>query len=296
MVLQSNPDELTTAWRALTGNQTTLEGWRTIAISKASTIPLYAGRSLPGNEESLLVGFKNTFISRNTILPEGHGFNVNQIYFGNNPDIYSWFALCRQNNDNLGILSPEMEVGLFGELTLLNDIIMNGMPSLFAVESWQGPMKGIHDFSLGSGAIEVKSTIAQQSFNVTIGSLEQLDDSLVQPLFLAGIRLSLSDSGKTLTEIIDYLRKFNCQNATSLNIFNNRLLHAGFYDPFSDRYKRRFNVIEKKILLVSSIFPRLVHWNIAKEIRKVKYEIDLELIKNCDIQLLDALKQTGVID
>lgn len=207
--------------------------------------------------------------------------------------IAAWQDFMRRSGD--GVLGPEAEVGLFGELELLRDLISGGLHATLAVEAWQGPLDGIHDFVLGTGAIEVKSTLAPSGFPAMIGSLEQLDDSRIRPLFLAGIRLALNVSGKTLADQVCELRDLMREESAAQGIFDSRLLHAGFLDAGADRYTRRFSRIGKKIMKVSGDFPRLTPANVAIEIRRARYEIDLDLVSAEDVELAHALEQTGMI-
>ena len=111
--------------------------------------------------------------------------------------IRAWQDFMRRGGD--GVLGPEAEVGLFGELELLRDIILAGLPAIVAVRAWQGPLDGVQDFALGVGAIEVKCTVSPGSFPATVGSLDQLDDSLGSGRFtLPGVRLALTAWGRTL--------------------------------------------------------------------------------------------------
>ena len=57
-------------------------------------------------------------------------------------------------------LSPESEIGLAGELTLLRAIIDAGLPLASAIESWVGPLDGVRDFEMGTGSLEVKATLS----------------------------------------------------------------------------------------------------------------------------------------
>jgi len=98
----------------------------------------------------------------------------------------AWQEFMRRGSQ---VLSPEAEIGLTGELMLLRAIINAGVPSALAIESWVGPLDAIQDFALGTGALEVKATLSAVGFPAKIGSLEQLDDSTRQPLFVAGVRL-----------------------------------------------------------------------------------------------------------
>jgi hypothetical protein len=90
-----------------------------------------------------------------------------------------------------GVLSEEAEQGLFGELVMLERMIGAGVPAGSVLDAWQGPLDGLQDFVVGTGAIEVKTTHSAGGFPATISSLEQLDESLRQPLFVAAVRLAL---------------------------------------------------------------------------------------------------------
>lgn len=207
--------------------------------------------------------------------------------------IRAWQDFMRRGGD--GVLGPEAEVGLFGELELLRDIILAGLPAIVAVEAWQGPLDGVQDFALGVGAIEVKCTVSPGSFPATVSSLDQLDDSLIRPLYLAGVRLALTASGRTLPEQVGELRDLVREELTALALFDSRLLHAGFLDAVAERYTRRFLRTGEKILQVSDAFPRLTRANVAIEIRRARYEIDLDLVSVGDVGIEHALRQLEVI-
>lgn len=207
--------------------------------------------------------------------------------------IRAWQDFMRRGGD--GVLSPEAEVGLFGELEFLHDLISAGLPATTAVEAWQGPLDGIQDFILGPGAIEIKSTVSPSSFPATIGSLDQLDDSLTRPIFLAGIRLALTNSGRTLPDQVVGLRGLMADEPAALSLFGTRLLHAGFLEGTADRYTRRFSRMATRMLHVTDGFPRLTRANVAIEIRRARYEIDLDLISTGDLEIGHALRQLGMI-
>lgn len=207
--------------------------------------------------------------------------------------IRAWQDFMQRGSDD--VLSPEAELGLFGELEMLRNILSIGLPASTAVDAWQGPLDGLQDFAFGIGAVEVKSTVSSNGFSATIGSLEQLDNSLIQPLFLAGVRLSLDASGKTLPEMVNLLRDILRSDSVVLGMFNSRLLHAGFLDAVSERYTRRFLHVRTRVLAVIDSFPKLTRANVGIEIRKVRYELDLELVNHAEIELGRALEQLGVI-
>ena len=77
--------------------------------------------------------------------------------------------------------------------------------------------------------------------------------------------------------------------------FNTRLLHAGYFDQFVERYVRKFTYVGRRILEVSADFPRLTRGSVPIAIRDARYEIDLDLVPDGDFGLLDSLKKLGVV-
>lgn len=194
-----------------------------------------------------------------------------------------------------GLLSSEAELGLFGELVILDCIIVAGMPERQVVDSWQGPLDGLQDFMPGSGGIEVKATLSTGGFPATISSLEQLDDSLRQPLFLAAVRLALDSSGMTLPAKADAIRTRLGGNSAALDLFDVRLMQAGLLRAMAERYTRRFLTVSTVVLPVQDAFPRLTRAHVHSAIRTARYEIDLDLAGASGIDLARALELLGAI-
>lgn len=192
-------------------------------------------------------------------------------------------------------LSPEAEIGLIGELTLLRAIIEAGVSPAVAIESWVGPLDGIQDFELGTGALEVKATLSAVGFPAKIGSLEQLDDSTRQPLFVAGARLRQTDSGQNLPEIVETMRLTIKGEAESERLLTERLLAAGYIDSHADRYPRRFEQAGMRVVEVANDFPRLTSGKVPAGIMRAMYEIDLDKATGENVGAVGALKKMGAI-
>lgn len=189
-----------------------------------------------------------------------------------------------------GVLGPEAELGLFGELVVLEGILDQGVPAELAVEGWQGPLQGVQDFTFGTGAIEVKTTLAAAGFPARISSLEQLDDALVNPIFLAGVRAVLQDGGVTLPERIAALRG---RLGPSGVVFNMRLLHGGYDDEHAAEYTRRFTVSGVHILEVDAGLPRLTRTGLPVAIRSAEYHLDLDQLGAGGMPLTEVLNRLG---
>lgn len=191
-----------------------------------------------------------------------------------------------------GVLGSEAETGLFGELVFLQRLLEK-MPAGIAVDAWRGPLGGVQDFTLGTGAIEVKTTVKPHGFPAAIGTLDQLDDTHIQPLFIGAVRLSLDSSGLTLPEHASILRSRLAFEPTVLFIFNARLFHAGLFDANAGQYFRRFILSEFRIYRIFNEFPRLIRANVPIGIEKARYQIDLDRIRSPEIELDHALQQLG---
>jgi hypothetical protein len=194
-----------------------------------------------------------------------------------------------------GALDAEAELGLAGELVCLERMIDAGVDAHAAVESWHGPLDGLQDFELGSGAIEVKSTLSHDGFPATIMSLEQLDDSSRQPLLLFGCRFALAVDGLTLCDRIHALRLRLENDPAATARFENALLLAGFIDAHAQHYTRRIIVSDARFLRVDEAFPRLVAANVPAAIRRVRYEMDLDATGAAEFSLEDVLELTGAV-
>lgn len=192
-------------------------------------------------------------------------------------------------------LSAENEIGLVGELTLMEKMIEAGMAPEMAIRAWTGPFDGLRDYELGFGAVEVKTTIASVGMVVKIGSLDQLDDTNCQPLFLAAVKYALTENGQTLSEKISAIRDRLGFDPVTLLEFNHRVLAAGYLLEHSDQYSRRFTLREISILEVGEEFPRLTHGNVSLGVISARYEINLEPLFILDIGLATALKKLRMI-
>ena len=193
--------------------------------------------------------------------------------------------------DGSGVLTAEAEIGLYGELLVLRDILGARLPAALVLENWEGPLRGLHDFLIGTGAIEVKTTVGEKGFPALISSLEQLDASIRQPLFIVGIRLLIDGSGTTLPELAADLRRALHSDPVASGLFESRLVQAGLLETFADRYTRRFLHARTVVLPVDEKLPKLTRGNISIAIRKASYELDLDLTDAKEIDFQRAIEQ-----
>jgi hypothetical protein len=211
-----------------------------------------------------------------------------QLFLGR---IRSWQQFMKKNSEGL---NAEEELGLYGELECLDFLIDCGLPSYTLLEGWVGPLDGLQDFELGHGAIEVKSTLASEGFVAKILSLEQLNDSYRNPLFLCALRFTSDLEGWSLPQRVAAIREKIKPDTSALAVFENAMLHAGFRDMDADLYARRFRLIDSYFHLVNEKFPRLIPGNIPFGIRQARYEIEINANLGDTFPIMDVIKMIGM--
>ena len=206
--------------------------------------------------------------------------------------IRAWQDFMRRPRN--GVLAPEAELGLVGELVVLERLMAAGVDPVRAVDAWTGPSGGLPEFLADSQGLEVKTTLSVNGFPARISSLEQLDDSQGRPVLLAGVRLCLQSGGRTLPDIVGALRAQLGAPAHAQSMLELQLLKAGFFGAVAAQYVRRFHLGNIRIFAVDEAFPRLARSNVRPEIRAAEYEIDLDLVATPAMTLEDALSAHGV--
>lgn len=98
--------------------------------------------------------------------------------------------------------SRTLIVGLFGELTVLRDLVKQRGAG--AVALWRGPEGHRHDFA-SVNAIEVKTYSGVGSPKVTIHGASQLDPPTGHELHLVSLRIEESAEGETISEVVHEL-------------------------------------------------------------------------------------------
>lgn len=188
-----------------------------------------------------------------------------------------------------GLLSPDEELGLFGEVLMLRTLLEKGMPPAAAVQAWQGPVGGCQDFAINTGGIEVKSSASGGRFIARVSSLEQLDDSTRNPIFVAAMSLAGDEAGQTLGECISHVRS-QLDGDSALDMFTVRLLHAGYAERVASHYGRRCVLRTLRMLHVQGAFPRITRTGVPAGIVKARYEVDLDSAASHAVPLDVALQ------
>ena len=187
--------------------------------------------------------------------------------------IRRWQAFLEVAPEGLG---ADRQKGLYGELYFLERHLLPSVPSTFAVTSWTGPIRDVQDFSLGSVAVEVKTTAGKQHQRVRIASERQLDDRGLEALLL--FHLSVDDRenvGDTLSLIIQRIRGSLGSDASAAAEFEGLLFAAGYHDIHAPRYRTGYTVREANIFRVTDGFPRITEVELPEGVGDLSYSVAL---------------------
>jgi hypothetical protein len=101
-------------------------------------------------------------------------------------------------------LSDAAQRGLYGEIYFLRFFLTNYSDKNYCVKSWLGPENSIQDFQYANWAVEVKTTHGNNHQKIHITSERQLDDSIIEKIFLFHLSLDVRvGNGETLNSLID---------------------------------------------------------------------------------------------
>jgi len=172
-------------------------------------------------------------------------------------------------------LSLEDQKGLFGELYLLQKMIIATDKSLFCVNLWKGPELGIRDFEYNMWAVEVKTTTTHNQQKLFISSERQLDCSHLKNLYLFHLSVEVrTGSIFTLNSIIDNLKTKIGPNIQAMIVFNMKLLKAGYFKVDRKKYaKISYEIRAEKYYQVRDDFPRIEEKDLRTNVGNVKYSI-----------------------
>lgn len=172
-----------------------------------------------------------------------------------------------------GLLSPQEQRGLFGELSLMKIFLEMSIESASVVEAWKAPSGTNQDFYFGNIAIEVKTSISNNP-SIKIANEYQLDNSGYSSLYLAFFRLIELPSGEnTLSNLINEIRILLTDSDVD-RIFDSWIKYIGITSELEKEYNNTSYEIRKiQCYRVEEQFPKITAEMVNKAISQVSYEI-----------------------
>lgn len=174
-------------------------------------------------------------------------------------------------------LSDEAQRGLYGEIYFLRVFLNNASDKNYCLKSWLGSEKSIQDFQYSNWAVEVKTTHGNNHQKIHITSERQLDDSIVEKIFLYHLSLDIRvGNGESLNSLIDDVSELLNDNTMASNLFKLKLLESGFYDIHRPLYEERgYTIRQENLYRVFGNFPRITENQIPIGVGDVRYSIVL---------------------
>jgi len=179
-------------------------------------------------------------------------------------------------------LSTSEQQGLYGELQFLQKCLSQKQANPYnVIKSWVGPEANLRDFQGPTWAVEVKTTSKNDTSVASISNEHQLDESLIEMLFLfhCAVEVSLGN-GETLNQKISAIRQTLNDNVPALYLFNLKLFEVGYFDQHASKYEsRHYKIRSESFYHITKDFPRIKANELRNGVSEVKYNISLAM---CD--------------
>lgn len=177
-------------------------------------------------------------------------------------------------------ISKEKLLGVFGELTVLKEILAPKYGINTAVQAWGGPDMQSKDFTMDNTWYEVK-TVGANTDSIHISSLTQLDSEYNGHLVVVRAEAVSPEFNGKCSAIIDLVKEILLM-VSDENIENMLIskVHSIGIDIFGSEISDRFDVKSVTSYAVNGEFPRITPKNVPySEIIGVQYEISTAAIQ-----------------
>jgi hypothetical protein len=184
----------------------------------------------------------------------------------------TWKTLFQRGSDK--DISKEKLLGVYGELTVLKDVIAPIYGINAAIQSWGGPDMQSKDFTIENTWYEVK-TIGANSDSIHISSLAQLSSSYTGHLVVVRAEAVSPEFTGKCSALIDLIKEIILMVAdeSAENLLIRKIQSIGI-DIFGSELSDKFDIKSITRYRVDDEFPRITSANVPyAEITGVKYEI-----------------------
>ncbi len=198
---------------------------------------------------------------------------------------WRWHHLLRGGGASR--LSREQQMGLLGELAILERFVLPHVVTAAAVEGWLGPEREPKDFVVGRVCIEAKAHGPSVRDEVRISSIDQLSRDGLSALFLCVTGVATApdpQSGVTVSDVADQLRsRIEGSDPAALGVFDAKLAAFGL-DAAHDYSDQRWIVGETVVYEVLPDFPRIEPSEVTSAILRLRYVLRLS---DCEEFIVD---------
>jgi hypothetical protein len=154
-------------------------------------------------------------------------------------------------------LSQTEQIGLFGELWVLSNVLFSAVGSRIC-HIWSGPNSERHDFAGEGVHVEVKTTTRSEPKH-EISRLDQLRVPHTKRLLMVSLLLERSLGGEeTLADRVDDIREKLGKDGPAIDVFEAKLAKLGWHDGLRQTGSLlRFTFRDVHVFEVAGSFPRL---------------------------------------
>lgn len=202
-----------------------------------------------------------------------------------------WQVFLQNENHTI---SDEIQIGLMGELIFLNEYLSQTVSLDEAINAWVGPEKEKQDFRINGISTEVKAYMDRKQGQITISSLEQLNNH-DNNLFLFTVGFKSNDTGKTLKEYCRIIEdRITIECPSCMYDFEQLLSSYGFCLDIEYSNLKSLASYKIECYKVTDEFPKIPISIKQNAIINVNYKLDLAQCDNyiCDIKnLINAIKE-----
>lgn len=170
-------------------------------------------------------------------------------------------------------LSQDQEVGLFGELLVL-EYLIESIGAGPAIRAWQGPLSEEHDFVFSDVHLEIKTTLSERRRHMMHG-FTQLVPLRGVPLSLISIQMTRSndEGGRTLSQLVSQIRH---QTGGHRPKADDALEQAGWNDVDAELYTTYWAKRNRpRAYAVDDRFPALTLDRLAQVVPNINFVSDL---------------------
>ena len=184
-----------------------------------------------------------------------------------------WLRFLKRRN--VKALNRRKRVGLYGELTVLHEVLSPLISADAAIRAWMGPLGQYQDFHLPGIAVEVKTISATAPQTLKIETERQLDDTGFEALVLAHLSVDVRNgTGRTLPELVQTIRE-SLSSQSAIEEFEDRLFEYGYTEGHAHLYANEgFVSRETSYYRVRDGFPRIIERDLLPGLGSVRYAID----------------------
>ncbi len=190
-----------------------------------------------------------------------------------------------KNYWSLNAISEEFQLGLFGELHIL-ELFIERFGWKDALSYWKGPDKGLHDFIINNSLVEIKTTKTDPPI-IRIDNPSQLFVPKNHNLFLNVCSASVG-KGLDIIQKVEQLENNYDEYSSVKNEFERKLLNIGYFNHLltHNLIKIKINTNRHAIINKSNIaFPKEIHDSLPSSVKNVKYHLDFSILKSSDTDI-----------